>query len=473
MAPHSLVPGSAGTVADADLSERGSLTSGFTVLGSESALSSEELTSTKAVNTNDRNSELLRDAHRGSAFLGLSLTEHMEFILGLHGTYEHVDPAERSSYLIADEEEERSLLSATGHSSGSKQTGFADASLVFKIGLVRNGPLKLSIAPFLESGAGEQATYSLTRSVSPKAGWMALATYGTKGIALVSVNAGYRYRNPESVGSLTLRNELFYKTSMRGYINRSLSLFVAADARKIMVNSNDVRDDAGKLKYVARETGAWQAGATAHFMDADWTASYGGKFQKAKGFGFGERSFGMAVSYKLGNVEGRREKPTFSAEVQKEMARESSQKVVAEDAKTEADKAKLAEGSAAAPKKIDVKETYPEMIGTEIDPLELFKDENDDFSRTEKKMAAENKDKSVSPDQQVEDELAALKEKEAQEEKALEEREKAEAEIARSQARKKADIDRKKMDEWMQEANGELEEVEGITDQEMNWNGLD
>src|SRR5690606_893196 len=162
----------------------------------------------------------------------------------------------------------------------------------------------------------------------------------------------------------------------------------------------------GKRRYDAKETAGWTAGITAHLGDADLSLSYGGRFKQAKGFGFGDRSFSLAMAYDLGNVDGRKPKPRFADEVEKELNRESSAKTKAEDQKAEQ-------------AKVNVEEEFPEMIGADIHPLDLFKDEQDDFSATEKEMEAYNKVTTPGFDEQVENELEALKiqeEKQAAEE---------------------------------------------------------
>src|SRR5690606_32259195 len=82
MAPAAYTPSTAGLVSHADLNESGKLTTGMTLFGSESAMSEADVTRSQG------DQEILRDAHRGSAFLGLAFTKRMEFVLGLPGSYE-------------------------------------------------------------------------------------------------------------------------------------------------------------------------------------------------------------------------------------------------------------------------------------------------------------------------------------------------------------------------------------------------
>jgi hypothetical protein len=321
---------------------------------------------------------------------------------------------------------------------------------------------KLALAPFIESGAGEQATYSLTRSVSPKAGWMAITTYGSEGVAEASLNGGYRYREPEELGDLTLRNEMFYRASLKAYVSRDFALFVAGDARKIMVARNDQTDDEGKLFYKPYESGQALGGFEVKVGDAELQAFYGARASKGKGFsGFGEKSFGASLAYALGNYKGTRaSRESYGAAIQKE---ENAKK-----AQAESDKAKVVPVRAAT-------DDYPEMIGKDIDPLEALGQDNDgDFKDADKRMEQNQKDAAVeSEDARIERELKQLKEAEEKAEKERLAQEEIERNEARRKAAKEASEDEKLMKEWMEEASKETHEDGTITNDELDWNGLE
>ena len=90
-----------------------------------------------------------------------------------------------------------------------------------------------ALAPFVETGAGERATDALTRSVGPKAGFMAITSYGARGVGRIDLDLGMRYRDPEQLAGVTLRNELFYKALVTADLNRTVGLFAGGEGRRL------------------------------------------------------------------------------------------------------------------------------------------------------------------------------------------------------------------------------------------------
>ena len=90
-----------------------------------------------------------------------------------------------------------------------------------------------------------------------------------------------------------------------------------------------------------------------------------------------------------------------------------------------------------------------------------------------KRQAKAAKDKTVDESEKIAEELQKLREAEA---KAKEEQRIAkekEAELERARKRKRISEEDKLRQEYMQEASEEIDELDGISDQEMNWNGLE
>lgn len=449
-----------GNVSSGDTQRAGQVSSSFRFEGNQAAASGEDLQPSQE----GEDKTVLRDANKAGLFLGAALTSSMELSLGVHGTFEHVRPEDRDQLFPAGAGVGKTQGQVTWREN-LKETGFATASLMLKMKVLDAQGLKLAFAPFIESGAGEQATYSLTRSVSPKAGWMTAMTYGSEGVAEASLNGGYRYRNPEELGELTLRNELFYRASLKAYASKDFALFVAGDARKIMVARNDQRDDEGKLSYKPFESGQAMGGFEVKLGDADLQAFYGAKASKGKGFsGFGVKSFGAAVAWSLGNYKGRSSKDSIGSDIQKEVEADEAAKAK----KEEADKAKV------VPAKNPVDE-YPEMIGKDIDPLDaLAGDETGDFKDANKRAEQYKKDAAgQSEDERIEKELKQIKETEEKATKEREAQEKIEQAEARKKAAKEAGEDEKLMKEWMDEAAKDNNEAGTITGDEMEWNGLE
>ncbi len=454
---------STGPVSSGETQRAGSMTSTVRLEGNQASATGEDLQ--PGSSTEDKT--VLRDANRAGLFLGAALTSSMELSLGVHGTFEHVRPEDRDQLFPEGSGiGQGSNAGAVTWRESLKETGFATASLLLKMKVLEAQGLRLAFAPFIESGAGEQATYSLTRSVSPKAGWMAITTYGSEGVAEVSLNAGYRYREPEVLGDLTLRNELFYRAALKAYASRDFALFLAGDARKVMAARNDQLDAEGKLSYKPFESGQALGGFEVKLGDAELQAFYGARASKGKGFsGFGEKSFGASVAWTLGNYKGtRNSRDSVGADIQKDLTKKGDDTT----AQDQANKAKVIPVRAAT-------EDYPEMIGKDIDPLDALGTDNDgDFKDAGKRAEQNKKDALVeSEDERIEKELKQIKEVEAKADKEREVQEKVELDDARRKASKNAKEDDKLMKEWMDEAAQDPNEAGTITNDEMDWQGLE
>lgn len=457
-------------VSSGDTSRAGTMTMGLNIEATEAAVPEGALAEGSSGSSTGSGEEkaLLRDASRASVFLGTAISDRLELTLGLHGSFEHVKPADRDGVFASAEADEESTGSASGEDEGwrqnVKQTGFAGASLLLKFKLAEWSGLRLAFAPFLESGAGEQATYSLTRSVGPKAGFMGIASYGAAGVADVSLNAGYRYRDPEFVGGIAIRHEQFVKAAVRAYATKDLSFFVAGEGRRLMIAAADEMDiETGKRTYLPEESGEMKAGLTVRVGEMDLSGFGGGRPQHAGGFGFGKLSYGMGLSMALGNYRGDRPRTSFASDIEKDEAEK-------------ADQGKKAE-LVGPPKESNVQPVndYSEMIGADIDPLEaLGTDEAADFKDVDSRAKQYDADAKVeSEDARIERELKEIK---AAEEMAAVERERLD-QIANAKARKNA-LERSKEDEelmreWMDEAKQDADKVEGIGEDEMQWNGLE
>ncbi len=453
---------STGNVSSGETPRAGAMTSTLRFEGNQASATGEDL---RPVSGGEEKA-VLRDANRASLFLGAALTSSMELSLGVHGTFEHVRPEDRDQLFPegAGHVGEKQA-GAVSWRENLKETGFATASLMLKMKLLDSQGMKVAFAPFIESGAGEQATYSLTRSVSPKAGWMAITSYGSEGVAELALNGGYRYREPEALGDLTLRNELFYRAVLKAYASKDFAFFLGGDARKIMVARNDQLDDEGKLTYKPQESGQALGGFEVKLGDAELQAFYGARASKGKGFsGFGEKSFGASIAWTLGNYKGRKGGDTAGSEIQKDVAARDEKAAK----QAEADKAKIVPAKPAT-------EEYPEMIGKDIDPLEaLGSDNSGDFKDAGLRAEQNKKDASVeSEDARIERELKQLKEVEAKAERERAEADQKELDASRRKAASEAKEDDKLMKEWMQEAAKDSNESGTITNDEMDWNGLE
>jgi len=450
---------STGNVSSAKTLENGTVKTAISISGSESVVGE------KTYWGSSSDKQILRDAHKATVFMGTSINRAIELSLGLSGTYEHARPEDRDQVYPEGNGTKNPVLSADDSDdswrSDFKQTGFSGLSLMLKMKLLDAGSLQISLAPFIETGAGEQASYSMTRSVGPKAGYMALFSYGAKGVASLDVNAGFRYRNPEETGDLTIRNEAFYKALVKAYASRHVAVFVGAEGRKIMVAKQSERDlVTGGLVYNGSESGEVKGGLLVGAGDFDLSASYGRRLKAATGFGYGASSFTAGISMTVGNYK--RVRPTTS---------------IAEDIDRRSKKADLKTNDAASKDTQPVStatDDYPEMIGSDIDPLEaLGKNDGEDFRDLEKRMQQYEAESGIeSEDARIERELKDIR---AAEELAAEQRakqEKIESEAQRRDRIKSAKEEEALRKEWLEEAEKDSEKSIGITKQELEWNGL-
>ncbi len=450
---------SAGNVSSAKTQDDGTVKTAISFSGSESVISQD------TYGGMDTEKQVLRDAHKATVFMGTSINRALELSLGVSGTYEHVRPEDRDQ-VYPDGNGSKNPVLGEDDGDGSwrsdfKQTGFSGLSLMLKMKLIDAGSLQISLAPFVETGAGEQASYSMTRSVGPKAGYIAMFSYGAKGVAALDVNAGYRYRNPEETGDLTIRNEAFYKALAKAYASQNIAIFVGAEGRKLMVAKNNERDSSiSELRYNGSESGEAKAGVILTAGDYELSASYGRRLKAATGFGYGSSSFTAGIGMTIGNYK--RVRPSTS------MAEEIDSKAKKADLKSDGGTTKDVQPVAAT---VD---EYPEMIGSDIDPLEaLGKDDGEDFRDMEKRIKQyEAENGKESEDAKIERELKDLKAAEeiADEQRAKQEKIESEAQrLERVKAAKEEDALRK---EWLEEAETEGEKSIGITKQELEWNGL-
>jgi hypothetical protein len=448
-----------GGVSSAETAAPGSIVTGLDLETASGVLDHAALKA--SAGEEDGSEPLLRDANRGTVSLGLALTERLELSLGLHGTFEHVRPEGRDALFAEGGESEAGAGDERWH--GVKQSGFAGASLLLKLKLLDAQSVKLALAPFIESGAGEQATYSLTRSVNPKAGFMALATYGAKGVAEASLNAGYRYRQPEAIGGVVLRNELFYKALVRAYASQAISFFVNGEGRRLNVADAHERGDDGKLEYAAQTAGAVGGGVTVALGTTELEAFGAARLRSAEGFGFGQRSFGFAIAVPIGH--GRRSGASVAAAMDKKLDAEAAAQAAADEQAT-------AEAQAKAQPAAD---EYPEMIGAEIDPFaaEGPAEGHDDFAdaaKIERENAARTE---LSADEKIANELADIKAAEAKAEEERAKLEAAELEARRRSATKQAKEEQELMNEWMEDAKRDVDQIEGIGPDDEAWQGLE
>lgn len=397
---------------------------------------------------------------RHHIFLGLGLSRNVSLTLGMGGTAEDIPDVQRLS-LFADQKKEdfadQDRIARTHF-----KLDFAGASLAVKWNLINrtelNG-LSLSLMPFLESGAGAKATYSLSRAVEPKGGAALLAALGSEGTGELGTSLGIRYRSPEAVAGQMMRHELFYKTYAILPITGGLSLFGDGEGRQIMVAA-PASDDSEHRNSKPSYGGDARLGLKIRVAGLMLSAYGGRRLGPVTGLGYASRSLGASVALLLGKASRDRRPLSYATMIEREEER----------------KAKVRHSSSPAIIKVDQQEdVYTEMIGTEIDPLDaLGPDEAPDFKDVKKRMEEERVHAGKeSEDARIERELIELKEAEA---KVAAERAKQKAKDdaeALREARKESAEDAQNFKKWVDEANEDLKDMDVIQPEDMQWNGLE
>jgi len=447
-----------GGVTSADTSKEGTIRTGVSFRNSDAVLSRKDINRESQLRGND-DTQVVRDTSKASMFLGTSLSNSLELSLGLHGTNEIAAPSSRDEFLVnstLDLGEENAVQDDWRDT--TKETGFSGASFAIKAKLVDWKGLKIAVQPFIESGIGEKGSYTYTRSVNPKTGWSVITTYGQLGVAEVTLQGGYRYRNPEVIGDITFRNEVFGGFNAKAWLSRNFAFFASMQGRSIKIAKNGNYDDNMKLIYEDQEAGEVAGGFVARFDKASISAFIGSKVHKSSGFGYADTSAGFSLSYEVGSFK-------------KDISKTGFVNQVKDGAK---DGAKDKNGFVEVKKPKPVVDSYEEMKGSEIDPLAELKNdtEEDDFVLIQKKVDSQLKDKTESDDSIISRELEAIKAIEKEEKIALEKAEAKALAEERAESLEQQKEDAELMKQWTEEANDELKKSDGISDDEVNWDGL-
>jgi hypothetical protein len=269
----------------ANLLNRGQFGLGLSMHSADGVLKSH------AVEVDGGMKEFVGKSSQTRAALSYGVLEWMEVSFGLGLTQES---GEAQSYqtLLGDESDQGVKT--------TKESGFAGASLAAKIGLIRDGIFRMSLMPFVETGSGDAADYSMTRSEKAKLGWMLMSNIGSKNLAELDMNIGYRYRDAERIGEARLRNEMIYQGLVRGYFNSNFGVFGGGQGRLISVARDSAKNENGKAEYRPVESGELIGGLTVNVGDIRFEA-YAGQSTGEYGIGSGKTMMGAGLAMQLGS----------------------------------------------------------------------------------------------------------------------------------------------------------------------------
>ncbi len=367
--------------------------------------------------------KLQQESHatRASAMFGVGLGSRLDLSLGLHGVGE------------------------------DKADEFSGATVFVKVKLADFGWTKLAIAPFFQTGSGQDAIDSKIRSVGSKAGGLAALTFGdTRSVAL-NLNAGMRYHDNEFRGGELMREESFYQSQLATTIGYRWTFAIDGKARR--VTSAQAVENAEEL---ASYKSKWSYGSGAAVTFSDFgrhiTLQYAKGVRGAEEFGYGDRSVNISFAMDLGR-SARDGRSSYADGISGRAPAPEQQKDV-----------------------LVLEDGAPQFLkGGDVTPAKDAGDgQGDDFAQIDQRAAKIKQDFSQeSEDDRIERELKALKaaeEKLAKEEAAIQA---AEDEALRIQAVKKAEKDDAANREAMKKAEEEAVGLPGATTDELNWNGLE
>ncbi len=394
--------------------------------------------------------------------LGAGATKWLEFNLGIRGSQEKLTNKETSGLFLRE-------LEAEGGKSSEENQGFAGAVVSAKIGLVQDGMFKLSLMPFVESGAGEKAIDSLSRSYAPKAGWLMLASIGNSNSTELLLNAGYRYRTNEWVDQTLLRNEMMYQGLVRAKLFSGFGIFAGGQGRVIRTSELSQLDENGKRHYRNLESGEMTGGLSLTMGEMS-VEMYGGRRANERSLGAGKTFAGMSLAFAVGS--SRRDSLASSSQEDKRSA--ASMKVMDKD-----ETAAAPQGTPAAPilpamteKDYDLFSDVDRMLASE---LENGADQND-FKAIPKKPAGPNEKKDIGAGAELDRVEAEIKDIRVREAKVKEEdskRRAVEEDASRIEARKRYEEQLRSEDEYRKEMRQKIETLPSVTEEDYGWMGLE
>lgn len=396
----------------------------------------------------------LRDANVISALFGYGISPVLGLALGMHASYEHL-PAPARDALFADE----ARFDAPAWRGSLRQTRASGASFLLKLNLLKSQQSSVAIAPFLESGIGEAASYSLTRSIGPKAGVMALASYGAKGSARLHLNLGWRHRDPETLAKHTLRQEVFYKAMTEGFLSKTFSLFAATEGRAWRIDASPKSEQARTL-----HGSSLNGGFKAYLGDAELSAYAGQSLGRASGIGIGKRSYGLSLAFALG---GASPKTRYATEIQQAEARQAARQA-APKAKSFVD-----EVEAVFPSQGDYQEMSSEPTEDFLENASQGIVDADFVSSAEEAQRNRIPEGELSEDEKVQQELSAIREAELAADRKRELQEAAEEKRMQKARAKQAQEEEKLMNEWLREAQNGVDAEFGADASDADWQGLE
>ncbi len=454
-------------VSSAEALKNGQMSAGVSIHSSESPVPSTVLGASRANET----AKISERIQQMSAMFGMGVASFLELGLAVHGTSEKINDQYRDELFGGSES------SSLGEDK-SQETSFSGVSGLAKLRLINRPGVKVAFAPFVKSGAGDSSKESLSRSEKMTGGWMGIFSYGAQGVAEINLNGGMRYREPERVGSVLLRNEIFYQGSVEGFVSREVSLFLAGSGRKIKVAADEDQAVGDKRVYKNWDSGEGYVGATA-LLNGFRVSAYGGKKMSEASLGGGELAFGIGLGYVFKEKSSTAPMSTDIAEIEKSQEQEKAddQKQIENwDPKVTNEETKSADGYT---------NKYVDPFGKEVVIFEDVENtaagkasnngEKDDFNSLKERFIKKNANKKAEKLSETEiaekelDKIKQIDEKVSQENAKRQQIEMEQDRLERFELNKANELKSRRLQEDVRkETNG----LPTVSDEDVNWDGL-
>lgn len=330
-----------------------------------------------------------------------------------------------------------------------ERRSFATAIAEGQFTVVKQSMFGLDLGIFAESGAGEKAQGSLAASEKASGGWLTTARIGeVRGFHLLG-SAGYRYRSPEQFETYTLRHERLYGASIHAPVTREIGVYGGVEGRGVMV-----RETAGAPKYQAHNSSTMVAGIKAAYNNLLLTLFGGKALSQGAAFGQGQNHVGLAIEYRFDGVR----MPRMAAAEKPEEG--SSDDILSYKC----------EGTGPLCEKTPV--DLVQDVNTGVVDRDGDVGEKDEFQLLEERRKAEQA-KLTEEDRNFERDIEAAKLQRKREEQEEARRHKLAQENERRLGKTRMKRDMKAAAKYRKEVKEEVDAMPEITDEEVNWRGLE
>lgn len=394
-----------------------------------------------------------------STNIGYGIADIIEFDLGVHFSHEQMDQDVRK--IIAERSDEKTQTSLA--SNYPKNFDFSGVSALMKVSLLDLSMYRLALSGLIESAAKESASYTLTRSSKLSGGWILSNEIDLGKYFEFDLNIGDIYSHSQQVGDYKIADRMFIQSIAKIKTSDFLIFFLGSEYKHIKLNS------------------AYTVTANAYTGIELQGKNFGlqtfvGRYISESCLGYAPFSVGLSLTYRTTPVNYTSLDSNDLDQDQDENKDQATNKVSKDK------KPRLVASSSKEDLRFTQKDGvfYDEdgqIIDVQGSLKKEFQDDRDEFYDFDRKIQASRQGEQVDPavisEQYYQEELAkARAQKELEYKKEV--RKQQLAEIERKKALKKRVEEEDRLERKYQNSQfDELNDLPEITDDEINWNGLE